>query len=60
LRLYAYNSDALGQSGVVIAQPGPRDLEILEKLAIENGTTLASTDQDFRRFPSLRWITPLE
>ena len=32
---------------------------ILAALAIENGATLASTDQDFRRFSELRWINPL-
>ena len=31
----------------------------LAALAIEHGATLASTDQDFRRFPGLRWIDPL-
>ncbi|MBI3281476.1 MAG: PIN domain-containing protein [Acidobacteria bacterium] len=68
----------LAQPGVVIVQPGPRHMEILEllvvnrgaagprftdavlaALAIENGALLASTDQDFRRFPELRWIDPL-
>jgi predicted nucleic acid-binding protein len=29
-------------------------------LAIEHGATLASTDQDFRRFPEVRWVNPLE
>jgi toxin-antitoxin system PIN domain toxin len=70
--------DWLAQPGVVIPQPGPRHLEILETLvaghgalgprttdavlaalAIENGAVLASTDQDFRRFPGLRWVNPL-
>ena len=32
---------------------------VLAALAIENGASLASTDQDFRRFPELRWIDPL-
>jgi toxin-antitoxin system PIN domain toxin len=32
---------------------------ILAALAIENGALLASTDQDFRRFPELRWTNPL-
>jgi toxin-antitoxin system PIN domain toxin len=68
----------LDQPGVVTLQPGPRHLEILERLvrehgaigplamdavlaalAIENGALLASTDQDFRRFPGLRWSNPL-
>ena len=68
----------LEQPGVVTLQPGPRHLEILERLvrehaaigplamdavlaalAIENGALLASTDQDFRRFPGLRWSNPL-
>ncbi len=31
----------------------------LAALAIENGALLASTDQDFRRFPELRWTNPL-
>jgi predicted nucleic acid-binding protein len=64
---------------VFTLEPGPRHVEILERLvsdygatgplmtdatlaalAIENGASLASTDQDFRRFPELRWINPLE
>jgi toxin-antitoxin system PIN domain toxin len=68
----------LEQPGVVTLQPGPRHLEILERLvcehsaigplamdavlaalAIESGALLASTDQDFRRFPGLRWTNPL-
>jgi len=32
---------------------------VLVALAIEHGATLASTDQDFRRFPNLRWVNPL-
>jgi hypothetical protein len=32
---------------------------VLAALAIENGASLASTDQDFRRFPELRWVNPL-
>jgi toxin-antitoxin system PIN domain toxin len=32
---------------------------VLAALALENGAALASTDQDFRRFPELRWINPL-
>ena len=31
----------------------------LAALAIENGAALASTDQDFRRFPEPRWLEPL-
>lgn len=31
----------------------------LAALAIENGCELCSTDSDFRRFPSLRWVNPL-
>ncbi len=31
----------------------------LAALAMENGAALASTDQDFRRFPDLRWVDPL-
>jgi hypothetical protein len=32
----------------------------LAALAIENGASVASTDQDFRRFPTVRWINPLD
>lgn len=32
---------------------------VLAALAIEHGAVLASTDQDFRRFPELRWVNPL-
>ena len=32
---------------------------VLAALAIEHGARLASTDQDFRRFPDLRWLNPL-
>jgi toxin-antitoxin system PIN domain toxin len=32
---------------------------VLAALAIEHGAALASCDQDFRRFPKLRWIDPL-
>jgi toxin-antitoxin system PIN domain toxin len=32
---------------------------VLAALAMEYGAVLASTDQDFRRFPDLRWINPL-
>lgn len=32
---------------------------VLAALAIEHGALLASTDQEFRRFPDLRWINPL-
>ncbi len=33
---------------------------VLAALAIENGASLASTDQDFSRFPELRWNNPLD
>lgn len=33
---------------------------VLAALAMEYGAVLASTDNDFRRFPTLRWINPLE
>ena len=33
---------------------------VLAALAIEHGATVASTDQDFRRFPEVRWVNPLE
>lgn len=32
---------------------------VLAALAMEQGAVLASTDQDFRRFPELRWVNPL-
>jgi toxin-antitoxin system PIN domain toxin len=32
---------------------------VLAAIAMENGATLASTDQDFRRFPHLRWVDPV-
>jgi len=31
----------------------------LAALAIEHGATLASADQDFSRFPDLKWVNPL-
>ena len=31
----------------------------LAALAIEHGCTLYSADQDFAKFPSLRWVNPL-
>ena len=33
---------------------------VLAALAIEYGALLASTDQDFRRFPELRWVNPCD
>ena len=39
---------------------GPRLSDaVLAAIAVENGAKLASTDQDFARFPALRWINPL-
>jgi toxin-antitoxin system PIN domain toxin len=32
----------------------------LAALAIEHGAELCSCDNDFRRFPALRWMNPLE
>jgi uncharacterized protein len=32
---------------------------VLAALALEHGATVASTDQDFRRFPEVRWINPI-
>ena len=68
----------LEQPGVIVPEPGPRHIQIIERmiveygatgplvsdaalaaLAIEHGATLASTDQDFRRFPEVRWINPV-
>ena len=31
----------------------------LAAIALEYGAALASTDQDLRRFPGLRWVNPL-
>ena len=33
---------------------------VLAALALEFGATLASTDQDFRRFPLIKWTNPLK
>ncbi len=32
---------------------------VLAALAIEHGASIASTDEDFRRFPEVPWINPL-
>ncbi len=32
---------------------------VLAAIAIEHGASLASTDQDFRRFTGLKWVNPL-
>jgi toxin-antitoxin system PIN domain toxin len=75
---FAIVREWLSQPGVVSLHPGPRHMDILERLvrdhgasgplvtdaviaalALENGAVLASTDQDFRRFPDLQWLNPL-
>ena len=33
---------------------------VLAALALENGAFLASADQNFRRFPEVRWTNPFE
>jgi uncharacterized protein len=33
---------------------------VLAALAIEHGASLASSDRDFRRFPDLKWMIPLD
>ena len=33
---------------------------VLAALALENGATIASTDQDFRRFPGVKWVNPVK
>lgn len=70
LLLYAYNADApqqkasarwlqkLLESDEIVGLPLVTDA-VLAALAIEHGALLASTDQDFRRFPELRWQNPL-
>jgi hypothetical protein len=49
--------------GRFLALPGVRGNLVpdahLAALAVEHGLTLCSTDGDFARFPSLRWINPL-
>jgi hypothetical protein len=55
---FAIVGEWLAQSGVVPLQPGPLHGEILEKLVTDRGATgplVASTDQNFRRFPDLQW-----
>ena len=32
---------------------------VLAAIAMEHGASLASTDQDFRRFTGLKWVNPL-
>ena len=32
---------------------------VLAALAIENGATVASSDQDFRRFAGVKWVNPV-
>ena len=43
-----------GVSGPLMSDAG------LAAIALEHGAVLASTDQDFRRFPELKWVNPLE
>lgn len=33
---------------------------VLAALALESGASVASTDQDFRRFPAVKWINPVK
>jgi uncharacterized protein len=33
---------------------------VLTAMALENGATVASTDEDFRRFPEIRWVNPVK
>jgi uncharacterized protein len=42
-----------------VSGPGVTDAA-LAALAIEYGAILASTDRDFRRFPNLRWVNPVQ
>jgi len=32
----------------------------LAAMALEHGAVLASTDRDFRRFPGIQWVNPIE
>lgn len=49
--------------GTLLAGPGIHGNLVpdahLAALAIEHGLTLCSTDGDFARFPTLRWLNPL-
>jgi toxin-antitoxin system PIN domain toxin len=39
---------------------GPRMSDaVLAAIAIEHGASIASTDRDFRRFETVRWVNPL-
>jgi hypothetical protein len=66
-KCWAAIEEWLGQPGVVAIYPGPRHSEILQRLITEHraygplvtDAALAATDQDFRRFPDLRWVNPL-
>jgi toxin-antitoxin system PIN domain toxin len=76
--IFSVVSGWLDEPDILVLTPGPRHMEILERLvaesgaggplvtdaviaalAIEYGATVASTDQDFRRFPEVRWVNPL-
>lgn len=46
--------DKYGASGPLVTDA------VLAALGVENGATVASTDQDFRRFPAVRWVNPLQ
>lgn len=52
--------DILEQLAVEYGAAGPLFTDaVLAALALEHGAVLASTDQDFRRFPNVRWANPL-
>lgn len=52
--------ELLGEGVIRCGATGPLVSDAaLAALAIENGATLASTDNDFSRFENLRWVNPL-
>ena len=52
--------EVLSQLAVEHGITGPRTTDaVYAALAIEHDATLASADQDFARFPGLRWIDPV-
>lgn len=54
------HAEILERLAVQFAATGPLVTDAaIAAMAIEHGATLASTDQDFRRFPELRWVNPL-
>jgi toxin-antitoxin system PIN domain toxin len=56
----ARHADILGECLALTGMQGNLVLDAhLAALAIEHGLTLCSTDGDFARFPTLRWLNPI-